>query len=168
MALAPLQAVQFLPIGYVANQWSRENQLNLPRIALENELRRYLFALRQGRDVLNLGQIPEEDYPANEDLPGLDDEIGRNQVEAFAEVKGWNPPVFWFPEHIPERRPPGRPSFKPAIVQEFVRKRAAGEIIEGTVTEEAEVLRIWMNDEGMRQVQKQTIVKWLKGTFDNP
>lgn len=137
----------------------------ISRQAIERELRRFVFQIYLGRDVVRYGQMPEDAFPPLDELPPASVDIGRNQLAQFCEVKGWPLPRFWFPDQQPERRPRGRPSDKGATVQEFRRRLEAGEDIAATVTEQARLLRAWMAEQGMQEVQIPTIVRWLQGVY---
>ena len=129
----PLANTRALSIREIVHNWRREAVFH-PK-TLERELRR--FHLNAGLNWRGGERI--DPLTPDEDLPPADTLVDKNWLTLFCEKKGYALPAFWFPPDPAERRRPGRPSIKSAIVQEFDERCASGSVLRSLIQEAAAI-----------------------------
>lgn len=111
--------------------------------------------------------LPEEMIPEGE-LPPANHRVDLQWIEEFCAKQGWPLPSFLNPE--PARAAPvGRPTWKPAVIEEFQRRSAAG-LTEVTISGEARAIHnaLMEANAGSDIPQPKTIQVQIRGHYNNP
>ena len=152
--------VRTLPLTAVIEEWCKE--IDIHPDALEHELRLALFNIE--RDWRS-GDLIDPMTP-NERLPGPKTLVGRDWIEMFCGKQGWPWPDFWFRAGPEEIGPPGRPSIKSAIVQEFRNRFERGETCP-TISEEARAIAAVMLALGhVKGAEPKTVEGHIREPYD--